>query len=107
MNSFVEYIIELLSPYGNIIAKSMFGGYGVYKNNIIIGIISQDELYFKVDDSNRTQYQNMNSEIFTYEARGKINKISYWKVPLEILEDAQLLEEWLEQSYQISINSKK
>ena len=29
-NGFVEYIIDLLSEYGDISSRKMFGGYGLY-----------------------------------------------------------------------------
>ncbi len=107
LSPYTEYIIELLSPFGNIIAKHMFGGYGIYKDNIIIGIIVEDELYFKVDRTNQTQYEKLGVEPFIYESRGRKIKMSYWKVPLEILEDEERLHSWLDQSYSISLQAKK
>ena len=38
-SGFVDYIIDCLSPYGNISARRMFGGYGLYLNQIIFAII--------------------------------------------------------------------
>ena len=55
-SNYSDYIIEILSPHGEIIARSMFGGYGIYKNGIIFALIISDELYFKVDVSNKSQY---------------------------------------------------
>jgi len=36
---FVEYVCDQISDAGNIIYKKMFGDYGVYCNNKIIGLI--------------------------------------------------------------------
>ena len=47
-SEFVNYIIDLLSPYGYIRVRSMFGGHSVYKDGVIVAIIIDDELYFKV-----------------------------------------------------------
>lgn len=103
-----EYILDLLSPYGDITARSMFGGYGIYKDAVIIGIIINEELYFKVDSTNQHQYEQLDSEPFTYQnAKGNIVKMSYWKVPIEIMDNEELLGSWLGNSYDISLKSKK
>ncbi|CAF3786768.1 unnamed protein product [Rotaria magnacalcarata] len=65
-------IINLLSPYGYIKIRAMFGGYGVYKDSVIIGIIVDDELYFKVDKQSAEIYELKGSKPFCYKARDKI-----------------------------------
>ena len=95
--------MEILAPHGEITARSMFGGYGIYKNGVIFALIAYDELYFKVDESNKSQYKKFDSEPFTYEAKGKKGTLSYWKVPIEILEDEEQIGVWLNQSYGISL----
>lgn len=99
--------MEILAPHGEITAKSMFGGYGIYKNGVIVAIIAYGEIYFKVDESNKSQYKSFDSEPFTYEAKGKKSTMSYWKVPIEILEDETKIGVWLDQSYKISLKKKK
>ena len=91
ISPYCEYIIDLLSPYGNITAKSMFGGYGIYKDHVIFAIIVDDELYFKVDHTNQSQYEHYESEAFTYQSKGKLAKMPYWKVPLEVMENDEMI----------------
>ncbi|PCJ29795.1 MAG: hypothetical protein COA94_00100 [Rickettsiales bacterium] len=102
-DSYVDYILDLLSPYGNITAKRMFGGHGIYKDSVIIALIINEELYFKADGTNKEQYEKLGSSPFIYEAKGKPVVISYWQVPLEILEDTSKLPVWMEQSFEISL----
>jgi DNA transformation protein and related proteins len=107
-SEYCNYILDLLSPMGNITARTMFGGYGIYMNHVIFGIIANDILYFKVDDTNRNDYINKGSEPFSYEAKRKKNIImSYWQVPLDILEDSEVLYDWANKSCCISKNKKK
>ncbi|MDP4832096.1 MAG: TfoX/Sxy family protein [Rickettsiaceae bacterium] len=105
-NNYVDYILDLLSPFGSITSRAMFGGHGIYKDKIIVGIIADDELYFKVDATNKGQYAALNSTPFAYTAKDKKINLSYWKVPIEIMEDEEQLSIWLEQSFFISINVK-
>lgn len=106
-NEFVNYVLDLLSPHGNIRARAMFGGYGIYKDGIIAGIIIQDELYFKADKESATDYEAAGSRPFSYLSNGKMVKMSYWLVPLDIMEDEKLIGEWLERSWRISFEAKR
>jgi len=102
---YLEYVLDLLSHCDSITSRAMFGGYGIYKNGIIFAIIAHDELYFKVDQSNIELYKNHGSEAFTFETKGRVSKMSYWKVPLLVMEDETQLMEWVNQSYNISLKN--
>ena len=106
-NQFLEYILELLDPAGGISSRRMFGGYAVYKNGLAIALIFQDEIYFKVDDSNRADYLAVDSKPFIYEKQGRQITISNWSLPVEILEDSERLMEWTEKAYQVALRAKK
>ena len=67
LTEFADYILnDLLIDIEGITAKRMFRGYGIYQHGIIFALIANDELYFKVDDTNKHQYQKYHSKPFTY-----------------------------------------
>ena len=105
LSGFAEYIQDLLSEFGIIKLRRMFGGYGVYKNDLIIAIIADDELYFKANKEDSHYYEQFNTQPFTYHSpkRNKPTVMSYWKAPLEVLEDDELLGQWVDKAYQASI----
>lgn len=47
MNEFYEYVREVFSAAGDIVIKSMMGGYLVYLNGKLIGDICNNELFLK------------------------------------------------------------
>ena len=47
MNEFNEYVREAFSAAGDIVIKSMMGGYLVYFNGKLIGDICDNELFLK------------------------------------------------------------
>lgn len=47
MNEFNEYVRECFSSFGDIVIKSMMGGYLVYLNGKLIGDICDNELFLK------------------------------------------------------------
>ena len=63
-NEFVEYTLELLADLGAVRARSMFGGYGLYLDDLMFGIIADDVVYFKVDDTNRDIFLSAGLEPF-------------------------------------------
>ena len=107
-NTFAEYVVhDLLGHIDGVTARAMFGGHGIYKDGVIFAIIADDELYFKVDESNRAQYEARGSHPFVYAKGGhKSTTMSYWLVPQDILEDKDRLREWVEQSVAISAAKK-
>ncbi|KTB48198.1 TfoX N-terminal domain [Dehalogenimonas alkenigignens] len=53
---FLELVLEKLAPLGAVTGRSMFGGFGVFHEGEMFGLISNDVLYLKADDSNREDY---------------------------------------------------
>ena len=90
---FRDFVLDQLSRLPQLRSKPMFGGVGLYSGEAFFGIIAADELFFKVDDSNRTAYETAGSEPF----RPVLNRpvsMSYWRVPIEVLEDPGELAVW-------------
>ncbi len=44
---FVQYIVDQCSEAGEIVAKKMFGDYGIYCDGKIFGLICDDRFYLK------------------------------------------------------------
>ena len=105
---FLKHVLhDTLSGIKGISHRAMFGGYGIYKDGIIFAIIAEDKLYFKVDDSNREDYEKHGSQPFVYE-QGKHQRISmsYWELPPNIMKDKQKISRWIQASYQINRQRK-
>lgn len=104
-NEFVAYVIgDQLAELSDMSARAMFGGFGLYRDGTIVGIISEDELYLKVDESNVEEYKALGSAPFSYTKKdGKSYEMSYWKVPAEILEDRARLVELVLDSFDINL----
>ncbi len=99
---------DLLSEISGISSRAMFGGYGIYRDGIIFAIIAYDELYFKVTDYNRTDYEKAGSTPFVYgEGNHKPTTMSYYKVPEFVLEDKTEMIIWVAKSVEASKLAKK
>ncbi len=109
--AFVDYLIkDAFSGINGITVKSMFGGYGIYKDGIFFAIIDQDKnkLYFKSGEENLEDFKNHNCEQFIYESKkGKDMKMNYYEVPIEIIESKNDLRGWVQKAYEVSVKAKQ
>ena len=101
--SFKEYVVDQLAELGFVTVKKMFGGAGIYYDGSIFGLLADDVLYFKVDDSNRFDYLQIGMEPFQPFAN-KPMSMPYYEVPAEILEDRKLLADWAHKALSASRN---
>jgi DNA transformation protein and related proteins len=105
--SFRTFILEQLGrAVPRIRARSMFGGVGIYSGDLFFGLIDDDTLYFKVDDSNRSDFAARKMEPFRpYGEDGET--MGYYEVPADLLEDPERLRPWAEKAIAVAGRKKK
>lgn len=107
-SEFHDYVLyDLLGGDPHITSRKMFGGYGLYLDGAIFGLIIDDILYFKVDDANRDEFVSRGSAPFRYHNGKREVTMCYWDVPNDIIEDRELINKWVGLSAEISRNTKK
>jgi DNA transformation protein len=90
---FRAFVLDQLARVPELRPRAMFGGVGLYSGERFFAILAGDELFFKVDASNRAAYEAAGSEPFRPVA-GRNVSMSYFRVPLEVLEDPAELGQW-------------
>lgn len=90
--SFRTFVMEQLGDPRRLTARAMFGGVGLYWDGVFFGLVDDDTLYFKVDDRNRPEYEAGGMKPFDPYQDGR--PMSYWEVPVEVLEDREMLAQW-------------
>ena len=91
--SFREFVLDQLASLGGLRARAMFGGVGLYADEVFFGILAADVLFFKVDDTTRREYEDAGSSPFKPYA-DRAMTMPYFNVPIVVLEDAVMLCEW-------------
>ena len=56
-DSFAEFLREQLAPLGRITLRRMFGKTGVFCDGLMFAVVTDDTLYFRVDDDNRAAFK--------------------------------------------------
>lgn len=105
---FQEFLIDQLAGFGPVSIRRMFGGAGVYADNVMFGLIADDTLYLKADDTTVPAYEAEGMRAFTYTAKDrKPISMSYWEVPPRLLEDPDELVAWARAAHAIACAAKK
>jgi DNA transformation protein len=92
-DDFVEHVCDLLAPLGAVRARAMFGGHGIYVDEVFCAIVAGDTLYFKVDDHNRADYEALGYAPFKpFDDKPMV--MSYYEVPAEVMDRRNALVEW-------------
>lgn len=95
-SEFVDYLLEQLAPLGDVSAKSMFGGWGIYHEGRMFALVADDTLFIKVDDANRADFERENLQSFRYERTDKeVAVMSYYQPPAAAIDDRELLCAWV------------
>ncbi len=104
-DEYLAYVVDQLACLGRVESKRMFGGVGIYYRNAFFAVIAEDVVYFKVDDSTRPDYEAAGMEPFRpYD--GKETVMSYFEVPVEVLENRDRLREWAQKAVKVARTKK-
>lgn len=108
-DEFIDYVMELLGPFGTVRTRHMFGGYGVYLDGLMFAIVSEDTLYLKADEMNRIEFEQAGCEIFSYARKGKRATLGFFHAPADAMESPELMLPWARTAYAAALraNAKK
>jgi DNA transformation protein len=93
--NFAEFLIEQLTPLGRVTMRRMFGKTGVFCNGLMFAMVTDDTLYVRVDNHNRTVFKEADSVApLSYEKSGTTIDLSFWRVPDRLLDEPEELITW-------------
>lgn len=91
-DDFPEFVQDQLAGLGGVACRRMFGGHGLYRGPTFFGILYKGRLYFKTDESSRTEYLAHGMQPFRPNAKQTLK--NYYEVPPEVVEDGETLAAW-------------
>ncbi len=107
MSEFVEYLAEVFQDFGAIRARRMFGGYGIYHDDLMFGLVADDVLYLKVDPQSVALFEDKDLKPFEYVKNGTSMKMSYYMAPEAIFDDPDVAKEWAQLAFAAALRSRK
>ena len=86
---FTDYALELLAGFGQLEARRMFGGAGIYRNGVMFAILDDDVVFFRVDDALEADLKAQGSAPWSYSMKsdGAVREMGYWRMPETAADD--------------------
>lgn len=94
-SAYLAFLTEQLAGLGGVRARRMFGGAGIFCDDVMIGLVIEEVLYFKADDASRGDFEAEGLEPFTYETKdGRRTVMSYWRAPERLFDEPDEMLAW-------------
>ena len=94
-----------MQSIGPVRAKRMFGGHGLFLNDLMFALISDGTLYLKADEQSANEFKSKELGAFTYLKKGKACSLSYYQAPEEALEDCDTMNHWANMAYDAALRA--
>lgn len=104
---YIKHLIEVLSPLGAVTARAMFGGYGLYHDGLMFGLVADEVLYLKVDKQSKPTFESEGLGPFMYTKNGQAMAMSYHQAPDDINDDSEAAKHWAMLAYDAALRNKK
>jgi len=93
--AFAEFLCEQLAPLGRVTMRRMFGKTGVFCDGVMLGMVTENTLYFRVDDENRVTFREAESSPpLNYAKKGSTIDLSFWRVPERLFDEPDEFISW-------------
>lgn len=97
-------IEEKLSAVCDVRTRAMFGGIGIYANDLFFALADDGKLYFKVDASNQEDFELAGMEPFVPWEGAK--PMGYWQLPDILLDQPEDLKVWVDKALDVAEQKK-
>ena len=104
--AFAQYVVESMAGLGDVQARPMFGGFGVYLQGLMFALLLDDVVYIKVDEVSVGRFQARGLVPFQYEARGKVSSLKYYQAPDEAYDDRDAMVEWARLGFEAALRQR-
>jgi DNA transformation protein and related proteins len=94
-DSFADVLREQLAPLGHVTLRRMFGKTGVFCDGLMLAMVRDDALYFRIDDDNRALFKE--AEAFpplNYEKGGGSIDLAFWRAPERLFDEPDEFLAW-------------
>jgi DNA transformation protein len=87
---------DLFSEFGPVALRPFFGGEGIYAGDVMIGMVFDERLYFKTDETTRKAFLSEKSKPFSFLKRstGETIVTGWYAVPERLYDDPEEFAQW-------------
>jgi len=93
--TYAEFLREQLAPLGRVTLRGMFGKTGVFCDGVMLGVVTENTLYFRVDEDNRETFREAQAfPPLNYAKKGQLIDLAFWRVPERLFDEPDEFITW-------------
>jgi DNA transformation protein len=89
-----QSIADIFADFGPVRLERMFGGHGIYADEVFFALEIGGEIFLKVDAETEADFAAAGSQPFTYDRAGKTASMAYWRMPETAFDEPDELNRW-------------
>jgi len=103
-----DHLQEIFGPLGPVSVRRMFGGVGVFYAEVMFALATGDEVYLKVDEVNKPDFEAAGMCAFSYMRGGEPRQLgSYLAMPEALFDEPDELLIWARGSVDAALRNAK
>lgn len=106
-SEYLNYNMKCMAFLRGLSIRGMFGGYGLYQNDLIFAIVVNDVLYLKSDAASKHEFIRRGLQPFTYTVQDRSVTMQYYEAPPDVFEQPEVMQEWAQQAWGAALRAKK
>lgn len=103
---FTAHCAELLAPLGPVRCLRMFGGHGLYIDEVFVAIVADEVLYLKTDPHTVRHFEAAGCRPFVYRGKDREINLGYWTVPDEAMEAPPMMLPWARLALEAAVRTR-
>jgi DNA transformation protein and related proteins len=98
---------DLFQPFGPVSLRRFFGGEGIFVDDVMIGSVFGDLIYFKTDENTRKAYLAEKTKPFSFKkhSTGETVVTTWFAVPDRLYDEPEELAEWARAALAVAVSS--
>ena len=91
-----ESLAELFRPFGKVVVRRLFSGFGIYHRDFVIAVVIRGDLMFKADEKSAPAFAAAGSRQWSYQRENskKPTFMPFWHLPPSAFDDEDELVKW-------------
>lgn len=102
---FTAHVLDQMQWFAPVTARRMFGGTGLFLEELMFALIFDNTLYLKADSQSVSDFEVQGLQPFSYERGGREIALSYFQAPEEALDDKDVLLDWASRAYAAALRA--
>ena len=101
------FIRDLFREFGEVQIRRMFGGAGLWADEVMFALISREVIYLKADEDSIPAFEAEGCAAFSYDTKvGRHVLTSYWRMPERLYDDPDELAVWARQALTVAARKR-